>query len=78
MKVRVYKMTCKVKLVWDSEGSCWITETKDIPGLVLCSLTFDDLINEVQLAAPELLELNCNYSGPVHILFDAERLVTCA
>jgi len=67
-------MICKVKLVWDKESNSWHTETGDIPGLVLGSESFDELIEKVCLAAPEMLELNLDYHGPVNIIFDAERI----
>jgi len=67
-------MKCTVKLVWDEETDIWYTETSDIPGLVLHSSSFDTLIERVRLAAPELLEENLNYAGPVYISFEAERI----
>ena len=54
-------MICKVKLVWDKESNSWHTETDDIPGLVLGSESFDNLVEKVCLAAPEMLELNLEY-----------------
>jgi len=67
-------MICKVKLVWDKESNSWHTETDDIPGLVLGSESFDNLVEKVCLAAPEMLELNLDYHGPVNIIFDVERI----
>jgi len=67
-------MKCTVKLVWDDETNRWFTETDDVPGLILEAPSFDDLVGKVRLAAPEMLELNCNYTGPVHIFFEAERI----
>ena len=67
-------MKCVVKLIWDNETNRWYTETDDVPGLVLESASFDSLVDKVRLAAPEMLELNCNYTGPVHLFFEAERI----
>ena len=67
-------MKCTVKLVWDNETNRWYTETDDVPGLILEAPSFDDLVDKVRLAAPEMLELNCDYIGPVHISFEAERI----
>ena len=67
-------MKCTVKLVWDAETDRWYTETDDVPGLLLESESFDTLVNRVRLAVPEMLELNCNYTGPVHLSFEAERV----
>jgi hypothetical protein len=69
-------MKCTVKLVWDSEASVWITQSDDIPGLILESPSFDTLIERVRKAAPEMLELNCGYIGPVNLSFEAERVET--
>lgn len=67
-------MKCTVKLVWDAESHTWSTETKDIPGLLLESPSFDTLVERVKQAAPEMLELNLDYIGPVHLIFEAERI----
>lgn len=67
-------MKCTVKLVWDHDTGRWYTETEDVPGLVLEGISFDELVERVRLAAPEMLELNCDYTGPVHISFEAERM----
>jgi hypothetical protein len=67
-------MKCTVKLVWDSETNRWYTETDDVPGLILEAETFDLLVKKVCFAAPEMLELNSNYIGPVHLSFEAERV----
>ena len=67
-------MKCMVKLIWDGEAKIWYTETDDVPGLVLHAPSFDELIERVVLASPELLEDNLNYVGPVHISFECERI----
>ena len=72
--LEVLLMKCTVKLVWDSEALIWYTETDDIPGLVLHAPSFDKLVERVRLVAPELLEENRNYAGPVHLSFECERI----
>ena len=67
-------MKCTVKLIWDNEAKVWFTRTSDIPGLCLESESFDALIDDVRTAAPEMLVLNCNYEGPVHLIFEAVRI----
>ena len=67
-------MKCTVKFVWDIETNMWYTESDDVPGLVLEAASFDLLIEKVRLAAPEMLELNCDYTGPVHLSIEAERI----
>jgi hypothetical protein len=67
-------MNCKIKLIWDDEANVWYTDSNDVPGLNLESESFDDLVEKVRNAAPEMLELNCNYIGPVHLIFEAVRI----
>jgi len=67
-------MKCTVKLIWDDEAKVWFTRTNDIPGLCLESESFDTLIDDVRTAAPEMLVLNCNYEGPVHLIFESVRI----
>ena len=51
-------MSCRIDLTWDDEASVWIATSKDVPGLILESGSFDALIERVRNAVPELLELN--------------------
>ena len=66
-------MKCTVKLTWDSESRRWYTDSDDVLCLNLESDSFDALVERVRMAAPEMLELNCGYSGPVQITFEALR-----
>ena len=66
-------MKYDVRLIWDDEARVWYTNT-DIPGLCLEADTFDELVEEVRLAAVEMLELNCDYTGPIHLIFEAVRV----
>ena len=68
-------MKYNVRLIWDNEARVWFTQT-DIPGLCLEADTFDKLVDEVRLAAPAMLELNCDYTGPIHLIFEAVRVET--
>jgi len=69
-------MDCKVKLIWSGESSKWYTETSDIPGMVLESNSFDALLEKVRLIAPDMLEVNCNYVGPIRFTFTTEHIET--
>ena len=69
-------MQCKVMLKWSDDSNKWYTETDDIPGMVLESNSLDALIEKVQLIAPDMLESNCNYVGPVHFTFTANHTKT--
>ena len=67
-------MKCVVKLIWDFESCRWHTESDDIPGLLLESGSCDVLIERTRIAAPEMLELNCNYFGPIELRFETVRV----
>ena len=67
-------MKCVVKLLWDDESCRWHCESDDIPGLLLESNSCDALIERVRLAAPEMLELNRNYAGPIQLSFETVRV----
>ena len=68
-------MKYDVRLIWDTIAKVWYTQT-DLPGLCLEADTFDELVQEVRLAAPEMLESNCDYTGPIHLIFEAVRVET--
>ena len=65
---------CKIKMIWDDDK--WIAESDDELGIVLESDSFDHLVERVRDATPEMLELNCGYTGDFQIHFEAERLET--
>ena len=69
-------MKCTVKLIWDEDAGVWITDSDDVPGLFLESESFDELIEKIRAAAPELLRLNRKYEGPVYLNFEAVRIST--
>ena len=48
----------KVHLAFDAEASRWYVAESDIPGLCLEADDPAELIERIQLAAPELIELN--------------------
>jgi len=67
-------MKCIVKLFWDDDSCRWHCESDNIPGLLLESSSCDALIERVRQAAPEMLELNCNYTGPIQLSFETIRI----
>ena len=66
-------MSCRIDFVWDNEACVWIATSKDVPGLVLESGSFDALIERVRYAIPELLELNSRKQGVLDLTFVTER-----
>ena len=63
------KTRFKVVFLWDNEACVWVATSADIPGLVLEHSSFDVLAERVRLAAPEMLELNCGYTGEIYLDF---------
>jgi predicted RNase H-like HicB family nuclease len=67
-----------ITLTWDDEASVWIAESDDIPGLILESESFDELIVRVKIAVPDLLELEGKEHPQTRLHFKAERLAVVA
>jgi predicted RNase H-like HicB family nuclease len=63
---------------WDDEAAVWIAESEDLPGLILESDSFDNLVEKVKKAVPELLELSGTNHSQVKLHFKAERLAVVA
>ena len=66
-------MNCLVNFLWDPETEVWIATSKDVPGLVLESGSFDALVERVRIAIPELLELNNQGQSECSLIFETER-----
>jgi hypothetical protein len=43
---------------WDHKAGVWRATSEDVPGLVVEAETWSDMMNEVRLVLPELLELS--------------------
>ena len=55
-----------VVLFWDSEEKVWVATSEDYP-IVLESESFDELLERVRVATPELLEgNNLSATGTLH------------
>jgi len=67
-----------VMFSWDDESSVWIAESKELPGLILESGSFDALVERVKNAIPDLLELDMADRPKVKLHFKAERLAIVA
>jgi len=63
-----------IRMIWDSDAKRWAAIGGAGMGLVLESDSFDALIERVKLAAPEMIELNLNYKGPINLHFITERI----
>jgi len=67
-----------IQLTWDEEASVWIAESNDIPGLILESPSFDDLVERVKIAVPDLVEQDKKTHSQTKLHFKAERLAVVA
>ncbi|MCL2854081.1 MAG: DUF1902 domain-containing protein [Defluviitaleaceae bacterium] len=65
--------TCKVKMIWDN--GIWYSSIDDEKfGLTLESGSFDALVERVRMAVREMFELSYQYTGPVQLIFETERM----
>jgi len=58
-------------MIWDN--GYWHTSTDLDLGITLSAGSFDALVERVRMAVPEMLELNCNYTGEVELVFETDR-----
>ena len=65
-------MECDVKLVRDIETGWWYTESDSMPGMVLESYSVDVLMEKVRGVAPDMYEIEHNYTGPITFRFKLE------
>ena len=66
-------MSYIIKLQWDNKAAVWIATSKDVPGLVLESGSFDALVDRVKQAVPEMLKLNGSTSPDFKLSSLTER-----
>ena len=69
-----YDMDFFIRMIWDKDEKRWTAISSAGMGLVLESDSFDTLIERVNLAAPEMIELNFNYKGSINLIFVVERV----
>ena len=63
--------TYTVRMVWDN--GVWYTSTDAPLCLTLNSESYDELVERVRIAAPEMIELNTGYTGAIQLIFISER-----
>jgi hypothetical protein len=71
-------MDCTILCTFDDESQRWTAVSDDEYGLVLESDSLEVLMKRVEIAMPDMLEFTCNYTGPVNLLFKAERFARLA
>ena len=65
--MRVYT----VRIIWDD--GIWYSSTEPPLCLTLNSESYDELVERIRVAAPEMIELNTGYTGPIKLVFVSER-----
>ena len=68
--------TFTIKMMWDD--GYWHTGTESPLNMTLESKSYDKLVERVRIAAPEIIELNTGYTGPIELVFVSERVETLA
>jgi hypothetical protein len=58
-------------MIWDD--GYWYTSTDSPLSLTLNSKSYDELVERVRIAAPEMIELNSGYNGEIQLVFVSER-----
>ena len=58
---------------WDGEASVWIATSNDVPGLVVEADSWPNMIEEVKLALPDLLEVGGARHDNLSLTFKAEE-----
>ena len=66
-------MSYRINFLWDEEAAVWVATSKDVPGLVLESGSFDALLERVRYAVPELIELNGDKPDHLKLTYITER-----
>ena len=65
-------------MFWDSEAKVWVATSEDYP-IVLESESFDELLERVRIATPELLEgNNLPADGMLHFKVDQTESLKAA
>ena len=58
---------------WDNEAGVWIASSDDVSGLVVEAGTWAEMIEEVRLVLPDLLELAGKTDENLSLTFRAEE-----
>jgi hypothetical protein len=58
---------------WDPEAEVWLATSSDVPGLVVEAGTWPEMIEEVRLVLPDLLELSNQRADKLSLTFKAEE-----
>jgi hypothetical protein len=62
-----------IQAQWDGEASVWIATSRDVPGLLVEADTWPQMIDEVRLVLPDLLEVRGETHKDISLTFKAEE-----
>jgi Domain of unknown function (DUF1902) len=62
-----------IKARWDNDAGVWIATSEDVHGLVVEADSWPDMIREVRLILPDLLELLGHEPQALSLTFIAEE-----
>jgi hypothetical protein len=48
----------KIRANWDADANVWIATSRDLPGLVIEAGSWQTMLKEIELVAPDLIELS--------------------
>jgi uncharacterized protein DUF1902 len=68
----------KIDAQWDDEARVWIATSADAPGLVVEAPSWAQMIEEVRLALPDLLDLDERARRQISLTFKAETHLNLA
>jgi len=57
---------------WDDEARVWIATSEDVPGLVVEAASWAQMIDEVRLVLPDLLDIDDAAAQGISLAFKAE------
>jgi hypothetical protein len=68
----------KIDARWDDEAQVWIATSADAPGLVVEASSWAQMIEEVRLTLPDLLELEESAARQISLTIKAETHLNLA
>jgi hypothetical protein len=71
--VKKMSRSITIKARWDGEANVWIAISDDVHGLVVEADRWPDMIREVGLVLPDLLELSGHRPEPLALTIIAEE-----
>jgi hypothetical protein len=68
-------MTRSITIIarWDDEAGVWLATSEDVAGLVVEAETWANMIEEVRMTLPDLLELSGQSDDSLSLTFRAEQ-----